>query len=112
MEISTKLSLRMRSGEGARPRAKGLMEEFKQAFEKNKLFDLGWKCIKHTWSNHHTNENFTKERLDRSIANILWTNLFKNKVVKVLPTRQSEIITLLYLWLIGRTNIEGAGRSY
>lgn len=102
----------MRSGEGARPRAKLLMEEFKQAFEKNKLFDLGWKCIKHTWCNHHTDDNFTKERLGRSIANILWTNLFKFKVVKVLSARKSETITLLYLWLIGRTNIEGVGRSY
>lgn len=48
------------------------MQKFRHALEVNGLYDLGWRGQKFTWANWHEDENFTKERLDRVIANIQW----------------------------------------
>lgn len=81
--------------EGGRPRAGNLMGDFRQALQDNILFDLGWKRLKLTWCNNHTNETFTRERLDRSVATSRWMNLFKHQIVDVLTTRQSNHMPIL-----------------
>jgi hypothetical protein len=40
------------------------------------LCDLGFKGVKYTWSNGRFGGEFTKERLDRVVANSEWRNLW------------------------------------
>ena len=54
---------------GGRVRSEGQMDLFRQVLVKGSLFDLGWRGDKFTWSNRHEDESFTKERLDRVLAN-------------------------------------------
>lgn len=53
-----------------RPRKQ--IEDFQNAIDLNGLFDVGWKGQKFTWSNRHRDKIFTKERLNKSIANHRW----------------------------------------
>ncbi|KAF5481359.1 hypothetical protein F2P56_002016 [Juglans regia] len=66
------------------------MGRFREALEMGGLFDLGWKGDKYTWSNKHGDETFTKERLDRAVANIRWKRMFKEGWVEVLAARCSD----------------------
>lgn len=52
------------------------MRNFQIALEANGLFDIGWKWSKFTWSNRYKDESFTKERLDKAIANQGWIENF------------------------------------
>ncbi|XP_042980139.1 uncharacterized protein LOC122310310 [Carya illinoinensis] len=81
--------------EWGRPRPESQMREFRHALEENCLFDLRWKGCKFTWSNRHEDQTFTKERLDRAVANCWWKDLFKNREVEVLTVRQSDHKALL-----------------
>ncbi|XP_042952211.1 uncharacterized protein LOC122289292 [Carya illinoinensis] len=81
--------------EGGRPRPESQMREFWHALDENCLFDLGWKGCKFTWSNKHEDQTFTKERLDRAVANWRWIEMFKNREVEVLTASQSDHKALL-----------------
>lgn len=75
---------------GEKYRPKKHMSDFKDALENNNLFDIGWLGQKLTWSYRHKDESFTKERLDRALANQKWWEKFGFKGVEVLSSRRSE----------------------
>lgn len=53
--------------------------------------------MKYMWSNKHSDNTFTKEILDRVVANSQWTDLFRERMVEVLTTRQSDHKPLLLM---------------
>lgn len=59
------------------------------ALERNGLINLGWINQKCTWSNRHIDDTFTKERLDRVVANSRWLSNFSNPKVEVLHMSRS-----------------------
>ncbi|XP_042964510.1 uncharacterized protein LOC122298707 [Carya illinoinensis] len=71
-------------------RQERLMDSFRGALESGGLFDLGWKGDKYTWSNKHEDNTFIKERLDRVVANIKWSEMFQGNEVEVLAARSSD----------------------
>ncbi|KAF5450454.1 hypothetical protein F2P56_030807 [Juglans regia] len=62
-------------------RPKGQMGMFREALEINDLYDMGYVGDCFTWSNGHNDHTFTKERLDRFVANKEWRERFQ--LVKV-----------------------------
>lgn len=50
-------------------RGENQMCKFREAIEINDLCDLGYIGDKFTWCNEHSGDSFTKERLDRFVAN-------------------------------------------
>ncbi|KAG6624128.1 hypothetical protein CIPAW_16G004700 [Carya illinoinensis] len=66
------------------------MEGFKQCLENCNLYELGWKTMKYTWTNQHSDDTFTKEMLDRTVDNPIWLEFFKERVVKTLTARQYD----------------------
>lgn len=72
------------------------MARFREVLEREGLFDLRWRGDKFTWSNkHHVDETFTKERIDRAVANLKWKDIFKEGWVEVLAARCSDHRPLL-----------------
>ncbi|XP_042964797.1 uncharacterized protein LOC122299028 [Carya illinoinensis] len=81
---------------GDRPRSKRQMEDFGVALEDgNFFFYLKWKGNKYTWSNKHEDEAFTKEMLDKVVANSKWAQKFNDHCVEVLTGRSSDHRPLL-----------------
>jgi endonuclease/exonuclease/phosphatase family metal-dependent hydrolase len=63
--------------EGGCPRSERSMEKFRQVLEECELHDLGFMGDAFTWRNHHHDAvNYTKERLDRAVANNVWRYCF------------------------------------
>ncbi|KAF5470698.1 hypothetical protein F2P56_011195 [Juglans regia] len=85
------------------------MASFRDAFEGSRLFDLGWRFDKYTWSKKHENETFTKERLDRAGINVRWKCIFQEGWVEVLAARSSDHRPLLCMNQKG--NEERRGRK-
>ncbi|XP_041001144.1 uncharacterized protein LOC121246895 [Juglans microcarpa x Juglans regia] len=50
---------------------------------------------KYTWSNKHIDSTFTKERLDRAVANFRWSKIFCDRVVEALTVSQFDHKALL-----------------
>ncbi|KAF5452148.1 hypothetical protein F2P56_027178 [Juglans regia] len=75
---------------GGRARPEKQMSRFRKVLEDGGLYDLGWRGDKFTWSNKHEDETFTKERLDRVVANLVWKDIFKEGWVEVLVDRSSD----------------------
>ncbi|XP_042966793.1 uncharacterized protein LOC122300311 [Carya illinoinensis] len=75
---------------GGRQRGEAQMCRFREALEVNDLCDLGYKGDKFTWSNRHIDDTFTKERLDRCVANSSWREIFNHVWVETLPARSSD----------------------
>lgn len=75
---------------GGNSRQERQMVRFKEALEKGELFDLGWKMDNFTWRNKHEDYSFTKERLDRAIANSKWSEDFNERSVEVQVARSSD----------------------
>ncbi|XP_059446420.1 uncharacterized protein LOC132177967 [Corylus avellana] len=71
------------------------MESFQQALEDCQLSDLGYKGSRFTWNNGKEDENFTKERLDRAMANQEWCSMFGEYEVRILAARSSDHKPLL-----------------
>lgn len=71
------------------------MGSFCEALEANGLFDLGYKGSKFTWCNQHAGPSFTKERLDKGVANDMWISKFKMHEVEGLVARTSDHSPLL-----------------
>lgn len=69
---------------GGRAQAQKQMEHFCSALEISGLIDLGWKKQKFTWLNHHLDDTYTRERLDRAMANKEWLYEFGGTGVEVL----------------------------
>ncbi|XP_041003935.1 uncharacterized protein LOC121249294 [Juglans microcarpa x Juglans regia] len=66
------------------------MNNFRNALERGGLSNLSWKGDKFTWSNRHGDDTFTKERLDRMVANKAWIETQKEVRVEVLVARSSD----------------------
>ncbi|XP_021304035.1 uncharacterized protein LOC110430565 [Sorghum bicolor] len=63
--------------EGGQPRAESNMQKFRLALEDCDLQDLGFFGDPFTWrNNHHVATRYTKERLDRAVANSSWRYMF------------------------------------
>ena len=59
--------------EGGLPRSEATMEKFRRAMEDYDLHDLGYVGDVFTWrNNHHSMGSYTRERLDRALANMAW----------------------------------------
>lgn len=71
------------------------MQAFKNALEDSHLSDLGYRGPRFTWCNGRYGEDFTRERLDRAVANGEWTNLFDVVEVHVLRRSKSDHHPLL-----------------
>lgn len=78
-----------------RPRPNKQMEDFKIAFERNALVDLGWTNPKYTWSNSYKDVTFTKEHLDCVVANNNWLSKFSSPSVDALISKRSDHYSLL-----------------
>jgi hypothetical protein len=62
------------------------MQEFKKVLEDCQLLDLGFEGPRFTWCNgRYGRFDFTRERLDRAVANDSWMGLFDVVKVQVLP---------------------------
>ena len=59
------------------------MEAFQKALEDCDLADLGYHGPKYTWSNCREGGDFTKERLDRVVANRRLCEIFQDAEVSV-----------------------------
>lgn len=67
-----------------------LIRQFRKVLKITSLYDSGCKRNGFTWSNRHSNATFTKERLDRVLANNIWKKLFKSYGVESMTTRSSD----------------------
>lgn len=76
--------------DGAGPRRESQMVGFREALEDCGLCDLGFTGPKFTWSNRHTDNSFTQERLDRALGDREWCLLFPGAVVSVLEAICSD----------------------
>lgn len=54
---------------GGQLQCEKLMQNFRDALNRNYLKDLGYVGDSFTWSNKHDDETFIKEQLDRAVAN-------------------------------------------
>ncbi|XP_041027017.1 uncharacterized protein LOC121267238 [Juglans microcarpa x Juglans regia] len=82
---------------------------FREALIDRNLYDLGWKGDRFTWSNTHGDESFTKERLDRVIANTEWREVYKESRVEVRVASSSDHKPLL-VHLMKQKEAEGVKR--
>jgi hypothetical protein len=92
--------------EGSLLRRESRMIGFREALEACHLGDLGFIGSQFTWSNRRSDDYFTRERLDRAVANSEWCNIFPRVSVLVLAARTSDhspLIVSSHGRLIGRT---------
>ncbi|XP_041016200.1 uncharacterized protein LOC121258724 [Juglans microcarpa x Juglans regia] len=71
------------------------MERFREVLQDCKLCDLGYIGGKYTWANNRSDQNFTKERLDRAIANSKWCATFGGGEVRILSSSTSDHCPIL-----------------
>lgn len=76
--------------QGGRSRSENLMTNFRTSIESCRLSNLRHKGDPCTWSNEHNDFTFTKERLDRALANQNWTSLYNILQVNSLEVRNSD----------------------
>lgn len=60
---------------GGKQCSEALMSNFRQLMEDCALSDLGHHGDFFNWSNKHYSSTFTKERLDRAVANPIWIGI-------------------------------------
>ncbi|KAG6663838.1 hypothetical protein CIPAW_02G050900 [Carya illinoinensis] len=92
--------------EGGNPRSESLMRLFREVLEEGSLYDLGWMGNKFNWSNCHEDDSFTRERLDRAIANAKWKTQYPVHTVETLPTICSDHSPILLYCSIERCSIQ------
>jgi hypothetical protein len=66
------------------------MNDFQKALEDGQLCNLGFEGNIYTWNNGREGVAFTKERLDRAIANTEWQSLYFATNVTVLVKQSSN----------------------
>lgn len=74
-----------------------LMHKFKQAMEIYSLHDLGHNGYFFTWSNRHETNTYTKERLNKAVANLNWSHVYNALRVKILVSQCFDHKPLLAL---------------
>jgi hypothetical protein len=80
---------------GGRRRQRGVMENFQKTLEACGLSDLGYKEPKYTWNNGHEGAEFTKERLDRVVANGSWGEMHHGLEVTIRVTLCSDHLPII-----------------
>ncbi|XP_042954649.1 uncharacterized protein LOC122291063 [Carya illinoinensis] len=98
--------------EGGKARSELLMRQFRGVMEEGRLCDLGWVGNKFTWNNCHEDESFTKERLDRAIANVEWKSLYPVHSVETLPAICSDHSPILLNFSIERCSFQRWHHSF
>lgn len=83
---------------GGKQRDEKQMELFREVLMENFLDDVGCRGEWFTQSNNHFDDIFTKERLDRFVANPMWFSCFKGAEVEVLTGRCSDHRPLQLCW--------------
>jgi hypothetical protein len=81
------------------------MIRLREALEACHLGDLGFSGSQFTWSNRRSDGSFTRERLDRAVADPEWCNIFPRVSVLVLAARTSDhspLIVSSHARIIGR----------
>ncbi|XP_042939495.1 uncharacterized protein LOC122274525 [Carya illinoinensis] len=96
---------------GGNLRSEGQMAQFREVLENNNLSDLGCCSGFFTWSNRHSNTTFTKERLDRYVANTQWRELFRGIKVEGLTGRCSDHLPIL-LTVMGKEEKHDGKRKF
>jgi len=71
-------------------RREAQMGRFRGALEECQLGDLGSVGPYFTWSNGRMDDTFTRERLDRAVANSEWCSIFPIVSVLILVARTSD----------------------
>ncbi|XP_022760871.1 uncharacterized protein LOC111307090 [Durio zibethinus] len=71
------------------------MEEFRTVLEEIGLHDLGYQGPCYTWERGRTKQNQIRERLDRSMATIAWSELFSHHIVKHLACPVSDLSPII-----------------
>jgi hypothetical protein len=84
--------------EGTTLRRERQMKVFRETMEEFNLIDLGYMGSRYMWSNKRHDEGFTKEHLDRAIANQSWCDLFPSLSVYVLAACSSDHKTCLSIF--------------
>ncbi|XP_042942951.1 uncharacterized protein LOC122277140 [Carya illinoinensis] len=79
------------------------MELFREVMNEGNLYDMGWKGEKFTWSNSHENDTFTKERLDKTVVNPEWLNIYKEVWVEIVVVSSSDHKPLI-VHVLNQTN--------
>ncbi|XP_042954735.1 uncharacterized protein LOC122291158 [Carya illinoinensis] len=81
------------------------METFRKALECCFLKAIQTRGSRYTWANNRRGRSFTKEKLDRALANPTWKHLFKDGCCSVEPTVKSDHSPLVVF--IGNRNSYG-----
>jgi endonuclease/exonuclease/phosphatase family metal-dependent hydrolase len=76
--------------EGYAVRREAQMVRFREALEECQLGDLGFVGPFFTWSNRRMDDTYTRERLDRAVANPEWCSIFPIVSVLILAARTSD----------------------
>jgi len=76
--------------DGAVLRQESLTEHFWDTLEFCGLCDLGYVELRFTWCNNRSGDFFTRERLDRAVANQEWCSRFLHVIVSVLAAVNSD----------------------
>ncbi|GLT70557.1 hypothetical protein SLA2020_426290 [Shorea laevis] len=71
------------------------MEDFRAVLKDCCLNDLGYTRSKYTWCNCREDSSFTKERLDRAVANSAWCEKFQNVDLSILAPQNFDHCPLL-----------------
>lgn len=66
------------------------MQLFQKSLSDSKLLDLGYSGPKYTWCNGKQGGDYTRERLDRAVANAEWSSIFNVVEVSVLACSSSD----------------------
>ncbi|XP_042952137.1 uncharacterized protein LOC122289225 [Carya illinoinensis] len=83
---------------GGVPRPYKQMEEFREAIEFYSIESIPTKGNRYTWSNNRIGRGFTKEKLDRALANPEWKARFPNGICQVLTAMKSDHAPLSLQW--------------
>jgi hypothetical protein len=98
--------------EGAAIRRESQMDGFRSVLDDCLLADLGFQGAPFTWSNHKSDGMFTKERLDRALANQEWCSIFPAFKVDVLAARTSDHALLYVCEVAGPPYQHSFGRGF
>ncbi|KAG6730254.1 hypothetical protein I3842_01G071200 [Carya illinoinensis] len=85
------------------------MEMFCEALEFCALSGIYTKGPKFTWTNNRRDRGFTREKLDRAIANMEWHQSFSNSLCTVLPAVRSDHNPLFIVAIIKDSRKKGYG---
>lgn len=85
------------------------MSKFCQTLDVCGLIDMGYEGCKFTWSNKHSDGSLVRERLDRSVCNLLWQQLFPFAKIRVGASSRSDHKPLILL--LAQDSAWGSGRK-